>query len=132
MLRTLRARFWITLLLVSSFTLAQDTSSTPKAALQAESSRSIAALDSRSLVFRTIVPINYPQAAQDSGTGGLVVVRMTVNESGDLESAEIVSGESVLAGTATEAIKYAATEAIKQWKFQPHRQTGQGVDKSRV
>ena len=78
-------------------------------------------------MFRTVVPIDYPQAAQDSGTGGLVVVRMMVTENGDVESAEVVNGESVLAGTATDAIKEAATQAVKQWKFQPYIKDGKPV-----
>lgn len=130
MLRMLRAALLsVSLLLMASFTLAQNTTSTTRNATpQAVDSPSpTAAPDSQSLLFLKIVPINYPQAAQGSGTGGLVVVRMTVNESGDVESAEVVSGASVLAGADTEAIKLAAIEAIKQWKFQPYIKNGKPV-----
>jgi TonB family protein len=121
----------VSLLLMFSFTLAQNTTSGPTPTSQApENSASTAPPDSRSLLFRTIVSINYPQAAQDSGTGGLVVVRMTVTESGDVENADIVNADSVLAGAATESIEHAATEAIKQWKFQPYIKDGKPVKAS--
>jgi len=38
-----------------------------------------------------------------------------------------LSGASVLAGADTEAIKLAAIEAIKQWKFQPYIENGKPV-----
>jgi TonB family protein len=116
----LRALFSVSLSLISTFTVAQSSSTAPKSTPEAANlSTSTPAPDSRSLMFRTIVPINYPQAAQDAGTQGRVVVRMTVNESGDVESAGIVSGAPILAS--------AATEAIKEWKFQPYIQDGKPV-----
>jgi len=122
MLRMLRvALLSVSLLLMASFTLAQNTTSTtPNATPQAvDSPSSTAAPDSQSLVFLKIVPIKYPQAAQQTNTQGVVVIKMAVNESGDVESADILSGDPGLAS--------ATTEDVKQWKFQPYIKNGKPV-----
>jgi TonB family protein len=50
---------------------------------------------------------------------GQVIVRIVVSETGDVESAEIISGNPVLAN--------AAVDAVKQWKFKPYIRNGQPV-----
>jgi TonB family protein len=53
----------------------------------------------------------YPIEAQLEKLQGEVVLKIVVSETGDVESAEVVSGHPVLAK--------AAVDAVKKWKFQP-------------
>ncbi len=53
----------------------------------------------------------YPIEAQLEKLQGEVVLKIVVSETGDVESAEVVSGHPVLAK--------AAVDAVKKWKVQP-------------
>jgi TonB family protein len=53
----------------------------------------------------------YPIEAQLEKLQGEVVLKIVVSETGDVESAEVVSGHPELAK--------AAVDAVKKWKFQP-------------
>ena len=57
------------------------------------------------------VPADYPTAAQDAGIQGQVLLKIIISEKGDVENAEVLSGD--------EALTKSALKAIKKWKFEP-------------
>jgi TonB family protein len=61
----------------------------------------------------------YPPTAVPDKLQGQVIVRIVVSETGDVETAEVISGNPVLAN--------AAVDAVKQWKFKPYIRNGQPV-----
>jgi TonB family protein len=75
--------------------------------------------DSTVLVATKKVKPEYPSAALPEKPQGQVIVRIVVDEDGDVESAQIISGNPVLAT--------AAVDAVKQWKFRPFIRNGQPV-----
>jgi len=124
-------------LLLGSMALAQKTPSKPDADPQVgtpaansssagknavDSSHEVAAQDSQSLVLIKSAPVTYPKAAQDANTQGYVVLKITVNENGDVETTNSISGEAQLAS--------AAAESAKQWKFQQVVKEGKPVKAS--
>jgi TonB family protein len=64
----------------------------------------------------------YPDEAREQKLQGQVVVRAFVSETGDVENVEEVSGDSILAK--------AATDAVKEWKFKPFIKDGKPVKAS--
>jgi TonB family protein len=62
---------------------------------------------------------DYPHEAREKQIQGQVVVKILVSETGDVESAEIVSGDPILAK--------AAVDAAKQWKFKPFIKDGRPI-----
>lgn len=78
----------------------------PSAALPSPS-----APDSTVLLVTKRVKAAYPIEAQLEKLQGEVVLKIVVSETGDVESAEVVSGHPVLAK--------AAVDAVKKWKVQP-------------
>jgi TonB family protein len=62
------------------------------------------------------VKASYPSAAFAQSVQGQVVVKVVISETGDVEKAEVISGDPVLAK--------AAIEAAKQWKFKPFIRDG--------
>ena len=62
---------------------------------------------------------NYPAEARRAQVSGTVVVRITVDECGDVEQAEAVSGPALL--------REAATEAAYESRFSPTRLSGEPV-----
>ena len=78
--------------------------------------------DSKSLSLVKGFPVEYPAAAQTANIQGFVVLKVTVGENGDVETADIVSGDPVLCA--------AASSAAKQWKFQPFIRNGKAIDVS--
>jgi len=64
----------------------------------------------------------YPYEAREQKLQGEVVVRILVSETGDVETAEIVSGDPVLAKS--------ALDAVKKWKFKPFIKNGKPVEVS--
>src|SRR5271165_6924391 len=75
--------------------------------------------DSTVLIVTKKVKPDYPAAALPDKLQGQVVVRIVVDEDGDVESTQVISGNPVLA--------QAAVDALKQWKFQPFIRNGQAV-----
>jgi len=61
----------------------------------------------------------YPLEAAAKKLQGQVVINLHISESGNVESAEIVSGEPILA--------QAAADAMKEWRFKPFIKNGQTV-----
>lgn len=73
---------------------------------------------------KTLVPIKtkqakYPAKAREKGIQGQVIVKMTVSETGDVKSAEAVTGDPTLAN--------AAVTAARQWKFKPFIKDGKPI-----
>jgi TonB family protein len=62
----------------------------------------------------------YPKEQEKSGVSAVVVLRVVVKADGQI-------GEVTMAQTAGEAFDRAATEAVKQWEFQPATRNGQPV-----
>ena len=68
--------------------------------------------------IKTQDPI-YPLEAERQGIQGQVMVKFVISETGDVESAEAISGDPLLAP--------AAVAAAKQWKFKPYIKNGRAV-----
>jgi protein TonB len=62
---------------------------------------------------------SYPKAAKKAHVSGAVIMKVIVNEQGDVESAEVVSGPDML--------RDAATEAVKKWRYRPFALNGHTV-----
>jgi TonB family protein len=75
--------------------------------------------DSTRLELIKKVKPEYPPAAAPDKLQGQVIVRIVVDETGDVDSSEVISGNPVLAA--------AAVDAVKQWKFKPFIKNGQPV-----
>ena len=61
----------------------------------------------------------YPMAAAKKSLQGKVWIHLVISETGDVESADIISGDPDLAN--------AALEAMKKWKFKPYIHNGKPV-----
>jgi TonB family protein len=61
----------------------------------------------------------YPMEAANKGVQGKVWIHLLISETGDVESADIISGDPDLAR--------AAQEAMKKWKFKPYIRDGKPV-----
>lgn len=62
---------------------------------------------------------DYPITAAKNGVQGRVWIQLLISETGDVESAEIISGDPDLARV--------AQEAMKKWKFKPYIHNGKAV-----
>jgi TonB family protein len=65
------------------------------------------------------VPPTYPDAARSAGVEGTVVLSLLVGTTGEVEKVSTVSGDTVLAD--------AAMQAVKQWKYKPYTLDGTAV-----
>lgn len=63
---------------------------------------------------------SYPAEAKQSRIQGVVKLSATINKDGTIQSLDLISGESVLAG--------AAIEAVKQWVYKPTLLNGNPVE----
>jgi TonB family protein len=61
----------------------------------------------------------YPRLAQQSRVEGSVVLRVRVNKDGIVQAISVISGPDILTT--------AALEAVKQWRFKPHYESGEAV-----
>ena len=71
------------------------------------------------LQVRKSVRASYPLEAEEKGIQGQVIVRVLISEAGDVETAEVVSGEKELTRS--------ALEAVKKWKFEPYLINGKAI-----
>ena len=85
---------------------------------QAGSPSSSPADSTRLIVKKSTKPI-YPIAARQQQIQGQVWVHLIISETGDVVTAEPVSGDPLLVS--------AAADAMKQWKFEPYIKNGQPV-----
>jgi TonB family protein len=61
----------------------------------------------------------YPRLAQQSRVEGSVVLHVRVNKDGVVQALTVISGPDILTA--------AAVEAVKQWRFKPHYESGEAV-----
>jgi TonB family protein len=61
----------------------------------------------------------YPLPAQQANVQGSVVLQARISEEGNVQALQVISGPPMLTG--------AALEAIRQWRFKPHYETGKAV-----
>jgi protein TonB len=61
----------------------------------------------------------YPPEAKAARVQGDVVLKISIDTLGNVESVQLVSGDPLLSG--------AATDAVKQWKFKPYILNGTPV-----
>jgi TonB family protein len=61
----------------------------------------------------------YPLLAQQSDVQGSVVLHARVNKDGIVQALKVISGPDILTT--------AALEAVKQWRFKPHYESGEAV-----
>lgn len=62
---------------------------------------------------------DYPAAAKKARIQGQAIIQVLISETGEVEKAEIVSGEPTLAKS--------ALDAAKKWKFKPYMKNGKPV-----
>ncbi|HKB69005.1 MAG TPA: energy transducer TonB [Pyrinomonadaceae bacterium] len=65
----------------------------------------------RKLASKTVTP-GYPERAKKRGTKGIAVVRVDVDEKGELSDIRIVEAPDI-------DIEASVTDAVRQWKFGP-------------
>ncbi len=70
-------------------------------------------------VTRPVQP-SYPLLAKQMKVQGAVVLQALIDKTGHIEDLHVVSGPTILAA--------AAREAVKQWHFKPYYQAGQAVE----
>ncbi|MFZ0283766.1 MAG: energy transducer TonB [Terriglobales bacterium] len=70
-------------------------------------------------ITRSVQP-NYPLLAKQMKVQGAVVLQALIDKTGSIEDLHVVSGPTILAA--------AAREAVKQWHFKPYYQQGQAVE----
>jgi TonB family protein len=75
--------------------------------------------DSTELIAIKTPKPSYPMEAANKGVQGKVWIHLLISETGDVESADIISGDPDLAR--------ATLEAMKKWKFQPYIRNGKPV-----
>jgi protein TonB len=63
--------------------------------------------------------VSYPDAARNAGIQGIVVLKVTVGETGEVKNVTVDSGDPLLA--------QAAVDAVKQWKYKPYTVDGSPV-----
>jgi protein TonB len=61
----------------------------------------------------------YPPVAKESGVEGDVVIRTTIDKTGHVTAAQVVSGPSML--------RQSAVNALRRWKYEPSKLDGQPV-----
>ena len=71
--------------------------------------------------IRTVAP-KYPLEMKRQGTMGVVVVKCTIDEQGNVVEPEVEKSTN-------EGFNTAAVEAVKKWKFKPAMQNGAAVAK---
>ena len=70
-------------------------------------------------LIRRVVP-TYPAIAKQLGIEGRVIIKAVINREGNVQHAEVSSGEALL--------RSAALEAVRQWKYRPYYLNGQAVE----
>jgi protein TonB len=75
--------------------------------------------DTTARVTRTVEP-SYPLLAKQMKVQGAVVLQALIDRTGNIQDLHVVSGPTILAA--------AAREAVKQWHFKPYFQAGQAVE----
>lgn len=66
------------------------------------------------------VPPDYPMLARQMKVQGAVILQALISREGTIQELEVLSGPSILAA--------AAREAVRQWRFKPYYQNGEAVE----
>jgi TonB family protein len=74
---------------------------------------------SQGLLIKRVQP-QYPQAALAIHTQGSVLIEATIDKQGTVNNVKVLSGESILA--------HAAVEAVRQWRYKPYYLDGSPVE----
>jgi len=98
---------------------AQDTTPLASGPNTAETPPARVPPDSSTLLATRVIKPIYPIAGEQEKLEGLVVLKIAVSETGDVEGVEVVNGNPVLA--------QAATDAAKEWKFKPFIRNGKAA-----
>lgn len=68
---------------------------------------------------RTVAP-EYPRELRSKGVSGIVMVKCTIDEHGNVSEADVIKSSN-------EEFDKFATDALKKWKFKPGRQDGSPI-----
>ena len=68
----------------------------------------------------TKAPPVYPPLARQARIQGMVILKVQISKTGDVENIQLVSGHPILAPS--------AIEAVKQWKYKPYLLNGEPVE----
>jgi protein TonB len=68
---------------------------------------------------RTVAP-EYPRDMRSQGINGLVMVKCTIDEKGDVSEANVIKSSN-------QNFDQYATDAVKKWKFKPARENGNPI-----
>ena len=79
----------------------------------------VGAREAQQYVSQSVRP-DYPEAAQEAGIDGNVVLRVWISSDGDVRDVVRITGPDLLTG--------AAIDAVRQWRYAPYRQYGMPVD----
>ncbi len=69
-------------------------------------------------LLSSVIPV-YPAMARDTGIEGEVVIDTTIDKTGRVTGAKVISGPSVL--------RQAALDAVRQWRYEPSKLNGEPV-----
>jgi periplasmic protein TonB len=75
--------------------------------------------DAVEVLDRPVEP-SYPLLAKQMKVQGAVVLQALIDKTGDIQEIQVLSGPAILSA--------AAREAVRQWRFKPHLQSGKPVD----
>jgi TonB family protein len=96
-----------------------DTATPSAAMVPTQSPRVTLSPDTQQHVSRSVEP-DYPLLAKQMKVQGAVVLQVLIDRSGSIQELHVVSGPTILAS--------AAQQALKQWHFKPYYQNGQPVE----
>ncbi|HZZ17870.1 MAG TPA: energy transducer TonB [Opitutaceae bacterium] len=71
------------------------------------------------IAVRTVPPV-YPDEMQRQGIAGIVTIKCTIDEHGDVTDAVVVKASA-------EVFQRPAVEALQRWKFKPAKLDGKAV-----
>jgi TonB family protein len=110
-------RLAASLLLISLTTIASTREAGPQRV-------EVAAPQMADLIVKKVDPV-YPAMGRKQRIQGIVVLRVQIGKSGNVENIQVVSGHPILSP--------AAVEAVKQWEYKPYLLNGEPVEvESRV
>jgi TonB family protein len=91
------------------------------AAAQVSTPQRVRASDSimQGLIIKKVAPA-YPPLARQARIQGMVILKVQISKTGDVENIQLVSGHPILAPS--------AIEAVKQWKYKPYLLNGEPVE----
>jgi TonB family protein len=116
----LPGKFALTILLGANFSVwAQSGEPQPTPSPAAATASSAIPGDSTKLIVSSSPTPVYPMGAARNGVQGKVWIELLISETGDVEKADIISGQPDLAR--------AVQEAMKKWKFKPYIRNGKPV-----